>query len=91
MENNPYDVTFMPMIKSHVPVDLSTLRPKNDNNYFGYSLKKGEYDINYVINLLKIIMTKCEGMKHNPKDLQFTLWTSTQKLLAMLEVERDQQ
>lgn len=60
------------------------------NNYFGNYLQKGKYDINYVINLLKIILQKCEQMKMNPKDLQFTLRTSTEKLLAMIEVERDQ-
>ena len=73
-------VEFLPMVRTE----------KRENSYIGHSLAKGKYDINYIINLLKIIMTKCEEMKHNPRDLQFTLWTSTQKLLAMLEVERDQ-
>lgn len=63
---------------------------KNKNQYLGHCLIKGKYDINYVITLLRIIMDQCYAMRLNPRDLQFTLWTSTQKLLAMLEVERDQ-
>jgi hypothetical protein len=92
MEEWDYDPTEIPTVDCTIP----TIRSCNElaeikaNRYFGYYLEKGKYDIDYVINLLKIIMQKCEQMKMNPKDLQFTLWTSTQKLLSMLEVERDQ-
>jgi hypothetical protein len=86
IENENYSLIYIPP-KIYSDNQLFELKA---NRYCDHYLEKGKYDIDYVINLLKIIMQKCEQMRMNPKDLQFTLWTSTQKLLSMLEVERDQ-
>jgi hypothetical protein len=59
-------------------------------NYFGgiETLTKGKYDINYAINLLKIILNKCQGFPE--RDFKFSMQHSLKRLLAYLEVERDQ-
>lgn len=54
-------------------------------------LTKSKYDIHYAITLLKTILSKCDAHKLSPHDLHFTLTQSVRKMLAMLEVERDQQ
>jgi|ERR1700690_3157831 hypothetical protein len=54
-------------------------------------LNKNKYDIEYVITLLKFILDQCEEMKMNPRELQFSLVHSLKKMIAMLEVEKDQQ
>lgn len=54
-----------------------------------FSLPKGKYDINYVINLLKIIESKCENGKLTPSDLRFSLQQSCKLLRGNLEIERD--
>jgi hypothetical protein len=55
--------------------------PQEVNNLCGHMLKKGSYDIDYVIVILKVIL------QQKP---HFGLQESIRKLLAMLEVERDQ-
>lgn len=55
------------------------------------TIPQGKYDINYVITLLRIILDKCNEMRMQPRDFQFTLQQSLLSLIGMLEVERDQQ
>lgn len=82
-------VTFLPVTrKGRENSPVSIPKPKN-NDFFKTKLEKGNYDINYVITLLKIIQNQNEKMKFNPRDFQFTLAQSLQKLICMLEVERD--
>ena len=61
-----------------------------NNEIFSNSLPKGKYDIHYVIELLRIIHDKIESMKMSPKDIPFTMCDSMKRLIANLEVERDQ-
>lgn len=92
-EQEDYNVTFLPVtINGKNFSSVTDLLKSEDkmNSFLQYSLPKGKYDINYVINLLRIILDQCHKMKGSPRDLQFTLWISVQKLLSMLEVERDQ-
>lgn len=77
--NYEENVTFFPVT-----------RLDNQNKFYGHSLEKGKYDINYVINILKIIVEKCEQLKMRPQDLAFTLTESCKRLIAMLEVEKMQ-
>jgi hypothetical protein len=50
-----------------------------------------EFDINYPINLLKVILDKCRTIKvGSGDDLRMTLQESCRKLLAFLETQRDQ-
>ncbi len=61
-----------------------------NNEIFRNSLPKGKYDINYVIRLLRIIHDKIESMKMNPREIPFTMCDSMKRLIANLEVEKDQ-
>lgn len=54
------------------------------------TVRKGKYDIHYVINLLRSIEDQCHKYRLNPSTLQFSLQNSLQRMIAMLEVERDQ-
>ena len=76
--------TFLPVEKlpnrSSCPInhqDLQHALPRN-------------YDINYVIQLCHILISKIDRYKTCPKDLPFTLTHSLKKLMAFLEVEKDQ-
>lgn len=71
-------VTLFPVTKERTP--------PNDN--FAQSLPRGKYDIHYVILLLKIIIGKCESF--HTKDFKLSMTHSLKKMLAYLEVERDQ-
>ena len=66
--------------------------PETEHNqeFLHHTLKKGQYDINYTITVLRIILDKCHSMRMRPQELQFTLTQSIQRLLAMLEVEKMQ-
>ena len=59
------------------------------NIVFGTTLEKGKYDINYTIKLLTTILNQCDRMRMNPRDFQFTLQQSLQRLLAMIVTERN--
>lgn len=48
------------------------------------SLKKGKYDIHYVIALLRMIHDKADNMD------KFSMKENLKRMIAMLEVERDQ-
>lgn len=61
-----------------------------NNEIFNKDLPKGKYDIHYVIKLLRIIHDKIESMKMSPRDIPFTMCDSMKRLIANLEVERDQ-
>jgi hypothetical protein len=50
-------------------------------------LSKGKYDIDYVISLCKVIDSQCKSVPMS--NLGFTLSDSLRRLIAMLEVERD--
>ena len=65
-------------------------RSSKNNEIFTNSLPKGKYDIHYVIKLLRIIHDKIESMKMSPRDIPFTMCDSMKRLIANLEVERDQ-
>jgi LytS/YehU family sensor histidine kinase len=54
------------------------------------TLDKSKYDIHFVINLIKTLIDQIERNKFNSSDIAFTLSYSLKKLLANLEVERDQ-
>lgn len=56
--------------------------------FLNNTLTRGKYDVDYVINLCKMIETKCHEMRHNPQHLQFTLQESLKKLIAFLQVEK---
>lgn len=93
MEDYSKFVTFLPVTKKSNEKNISThvSNLQESSQFFRHKLNKGKYDINYVIMLLKIIQDQNEKMKLNPKDFQFTLAQSLQKLICMLEVERDQE
>jgi hypothetical protein len=59
-----------------------------DHQSFEQSLPQGKYDIDYIINLCEIIMQKCDQLKFNPRDLEFTLKMSLKSLIAFLEFEK---
>lgn len=65
---------------------------KNSDNVelFRKHLPKGKYDIHFVIQLLMVIHDKIESMKMNPKDIAFTMCDSLKRLIANLEVEKQQ-
>lgn len=102
MSDDNEDLKFLPMtMEDFFPIKMEdipkhSLEPiyrsqKNQTNeIYGHTLSKGKYDITYVITLLRIIHDQTEKMKLNPRDLSFTLTTSLKKLIAMLEVEREQ-
>lgn len=52
-------------------------------------IDKCNYNINYTINCLKQILAIVEQYKFSPRDLPITLKHSIEKMLAYLEVERD--
>lgn len=49
---------------------------------------KDNYNIDYVINILKTLLVQIEKNKLNPNMLSFTLTDSIGRLLAYLEVEK---
>lgn len=51
------------------------------------SLKKGEYDRKYVINLIKMVIGHCERYKFDGHNLGFSLKQSLQRLLVSIEAE----
>lgn len=91
MKDYSKDVTFLPVTKNVKEIAcIQDVSPHTKGNEFlRYTLPKGRYDINYSIQLLSIILEKCEQEKMSPRDLQFSLCHSIKKLLAMLEVERN--
>lgn len=67
-------------------VDFFSLLQK-ENISIENQLAFGKFDIYFSITLLKIILEKVNAMQMNPRELHFTLSTSIQKMLSMLEVE----
>lgn len=55
-----------------------------------FSIAKDKYDVNYVINLCKQIIQKCENQKFNSSDLRFSLQQSLKTLVAEIEVQKYQ-
>lgn len=58
------------------------------NDDFKLHLPKGKYDIDYVIQLCKIIENKCYELRFDPRGLEFTLRSSLKALRCMLETEK---
>lgn len=83
-------VRFLPVEKSQTQEIQVMPDSEHNQEFLHHTLKKGQYDINYTITVLRIILDKCQSMRMNPQELQFTLTQSIQRLLAMLEVERIQ-
>lgn len=63
---------------------------QKDSEFLGHNLEIGKYDIHFAINILKTILIECQAFKMNSEPLYRTLDHSIKRLLAMLEVERDQ-
>jgi hypothetical protein len=78
------EVTFVPV---QYEMNLDSPKPTISEPF---ALPFGQYDINFVITFCRILIDKIDRLKFNPRDLPFTLTQSLKKLLAMLEVERDQ-
>lgn len=77
--------------ESFIPVQYEMdLEPSKITNLEPFALPFGQYDINFVITFCHILIDKINRFKCNPRDLPFTLTQSLKKLLAMLEVEKDQ-
>ncbi len=86
-----YEQMNFPIINSNnLETKFKSIDRLNKNRIFNQYLNKNKYDIDYVINLLRIIHDKVESMKMNPKDIPFTLCDSLKRLISNLEVERDQ-
>ncbi len=87
------DVVWLPVTKNGQEYcSMEELSPSKEERHelFKYSLPKGKYDINFVINMLRIIVEQCDKMKMTPRDIHFSLTQSIKRLIAMLEVERMQ-
>lgn len=52
-----------------------------------FSISRGKYDANYVINLCKQIIQKCENEKFRSTELRFSLQQSLKILIANIECE----
>ena len=65
--------------------EIDTINEKKSRE----TLKKAQYDINFVIRVLKDQLLMIDRAKFNPRDLPITLSHSIKSLLAFLEVERD--
>lgn len=93
-------VVFLPIMKDFtfekaIKLDKKKLKPsdkpkKRYNQRYDSHLKKGQYDIDYVIGLLRKILQQCDSMRHNPRELEFSLRESLRRLLSMLEIEKNQ-
>lgn len=98
MKNN----TQLPPIPISKPMyDLATIPDEEKENFVMVSnkssiadpfdhLQKNKFDISYVISLLKTILRISDKLKMNPIQFQFTLVDSVKKLLANLEIEKNQ-
>lgn len=82
-------VTWMPFTINGQQMSIQDLNKKIPGNPFmNFTLPKGNYSIDYVINLIKIILEKAG--RFPSQEFHFTLTNSLQRLLANLEVEKDQ-
>lgn len=82
-----FDVTFLGVMAANQI--NRTVEPCKAALHDDLSIANGKYDINFVINLLKQIESKCNKGKFNPSDLRFTLQESCKTLRVKLEMERD--
>ncbi len=73
--------------KEHLNFPLA--KKSTEIEFLNQKLKHGQFDIHYVIKLLRIINDQCIKHQLNPGELRFTLIHSLKKMIAMLEVERD--
>jgi hypothetical protein len=56
--------------------------------FLNHRLKKGKYDIDFLINVLMIIRDKNKQSWTNPQQFRFTLDKSLDSLIRFLEVEK---
>lgn len=92
MTNHEDKVTWMPITKNGKSVaSMEDISPshKERHEFLRYSLPKGKYDINFVIQLLHIILDQADKNLLSPRDFHFSMKESCKRMLAMLEVEKD--
>ena len=65
---------------------LKKLRKEKEETY----LDKSKYNIDFVISMIKTLIDHVERNKMNPQDLAFSLNHSLKRLLANLQVDKDQ-
>lgn len=80
-------VEFLPITSEK---QLRPYIPKHKRNteFMDHELKKGKYDIDFLINVLQIIHDKNKNMLLSPQAFQFTLDRSVTALLAYLRTEK---
>ncbi len=71
-----------------IPVEKENVNP--EPWWASHTLAYGNYDIDYLITFCRMLLTTIDRFKDRPKDLPFTLTHSLKKMLAFLEVEKDQ-
>jgi hypothetical protein len=87
---NEENFTFLPVENlTNISVETRKL-PRGAPLHSSHSLSYRNYDINYIINFCHILIGEIDKHKMHPKDLAFTLTHSLRKMLAHLEVEKDQ-
>lgn len=73
------NVTFLPVMQE--------TRGGQRNEPAQYALPKGNYSKQYVIALLKTLLSQIHQLRLSPQHLQMTLQHSIQKLLVDIEME----
>lgn len=79
-----------------MPIDefekcLTEKSQPQENIFHGNNLQKGNYDINYAINLLKMIEDHCRMEIFYSEKLSRSLSYSVNKLRVSLEMEKDKE
>ena len=77
------NVTFL-------PVTSENLKSNDNDNFKHYNLTKGKYDIDYVINLLRIIESQCRSVWFEHEHFSRSMCYSLNKLINSLLAEREQ-
>ncbi len=72
---------------SFIPVDYQE-SSSHKKEVPSFAVAKGKYDADYVINLCKQIICKCENEKFRATELRFSLQHSLRVLVANIEAER---
>ena len=75
--------------KDNFAIDTNTAfiyRPPPDE----FPLTRGQYDADYVINLLKTILSKCDQYQLSPDGLRLAIMASCKALIARIETEKYQ-
>lgn len=59
-----------------------------NTEFLQHDLSRGRYDIDYVINLCKILVERCEALKFSGHNGMLTIRDSLKKHLAMVEIDK---